>query len=650
MQDRMLVVGWTFLIALALVVPAPLASAQESPGAIEGIVCAPGWEADACQYGLDQAMITVECPGTLGTGIGSSDATTKSDGDGYFRLEVDCEGPYDVTIDRLGFESQSVVAESGDFLQIMLDGALVEQSFEVYGPEGPMAGVWLYMSSQDASSEYHEAVTDDQGRAVLQLHSGWYGIEIDNGGRVSYEERLLDGQERQSFKTREAPVRDAILEGTVRNQDGDPVEGAQVYVYQYSDCYYAYDTMEAEPAHDGDSVSSSPAYYDPYCDDGRGNGNQMTGPDGQFRFEVYEGYAELNVWKEDHRSVYRSVEIRAGETTQEDVELVAFPERSVQISGRIVGEDGETLPYANLWADQVEWGTYACSVNERDAEPSPEDSAESSMIVEPGRYGGGCDIIVDSKGNFEGTIRPGYQILRIGHDDWRDCQTTQNQDGSMTQQCGARYLSLTQVYEFEPNSQVDLGTLRLPARQEASSILQGWAYDREMGPEEGTLAGVQIHVNSLEGYGWGSAQTDRDGSFQMRVIPGWQEVSVYADGYLRYQTTLEIEDGETVRVDLPLKEGEDQYGYCCYAYAEDIAYESADGGARDEGPSGQSQSDAAHQPEFTNPTSGDPGYADLGGGLGAYRPAAEDKGAPSLGILAVGLGLVGLVALRRRQS
>ncbi|HLE47859.1 MAG TPA: carboxypeptidase regulatory-like domain-containing protein, partial [Candidatus Thermoplasmatota archaeon] len=164
---------------------------------------------------------------------------------------------------------------------------------------------------------------------------------------------------------------------------------------------------------------------------------------------------------------------------------------------------------------------------------------------------------------------------------------------------------------------------------------------------------------------YGSAITDAEGSYTIKVHGGYYTVRVYAAGYFDGVVNAEIGDKDEQRLDIFLTPGERKYGGgCCYAV-------SADGGAPYKGSSGatSARASAGPQPAGAPPSAmgapssedadmasdsqdGQQSYLGTGGGLGPYKPASNDGGAsPASGLLTLLLVAAFVAfALRRRQG
>lgn len=412
-----------------------------------------------------------------------------------------------------------------------------------------------------------------------------------------------------------------VLNGTVLDQDGNPVDGAVVEIYQWGQ----YDEVEAygegkdpdAPASDshdsGSSDASEPARMPPHYENGYQRA--VTDADGRFTVSLAEGYAEFNIYKAGHAHLWETLDITIGQDVQ--FELVRFPEKTAHIEGRIVdATNGQGLRWGSISVENPEFGTYECSIFEGDVghgsdgearpmvaidEPASPD-AETS-IVAPDYWDPGCTITVNEDGTFSGAVTPGYSLIRVYYQQWRACPEGQY-DGAA---CGPEYFALSLVRDLPADETTQL-RLALTPRPGPDAVLSGYVVD---GETRTAIPGVHISFANQDNYGWASAETDEDGSYRVRLRGGYLHVYVWAEGYLPYEGTIQIPSGQETPLDIVMTPGQARYGGgCCYAIAEDGMERSLAAGPAMAGADGD---------ESAGGSSASSGFQDLGGGLGPYN-------------------------------
>jgi hypothetical protein len=464
------------------------------------------------------------------------------------------------------------------------------------------------------------------------------------------------------------PPTDATIEGVVSGPDG-PLEGVQVSSSSYGSPPTP-EPMPAEEADDSDpdsgsgSSNASIRCYDCYYG---GYNSTVTDSEGRFSLGVYSGENQLSVYHPKFRSAYVTLTVAPGDEATQDIVLEAYPEKTAHLVGTITDANtGKGLGFAYVNVRSPVYGLYACSQNEEQpqpyaegddavaSEPASDDMAKSSIAYpyepEP------CDIRVHSDGSFEGSVTPGYSILSVYA--YQDCSTTRDADGGGSTTCGPEYLAFSRTLNLPANetTRVDVA---LRSRPSPDATVSGYLVDIETGK---AIPDGQISFSNQETYAWGSATTDSDGSFKIRLRSGYHSVSVYAPGHYSWEGVLAVPEGSS-DFDVLLTPGEESYGGgCCYAYAMDSKGAVAESAAPTAAGGASQALNAADGDEGAE--SGQSAYEDLGGGLGPYnadeRSGAtansdgeledSDKGAPGAGLLLALTALGAVLVLRRRQA
>ncbi len=439
----------------------------------------------------------------------------------------------------------------------------------------------------------------------------------------------------------------STLSGQILDQNGTPVEGVEVRLYQWG-----YSEPETKTC---DANGECTADSQPYPSN---DAVVLSDAEGRYSFAVRSGWANLNFFKDGYTGHYEGLEINGDHVL--DVELLKYPAKSAQITGRVTGA-GAALPYVSISAENPVYGTYECSVIEGeeqeypvaiDSEPArpeaessegaDEDQARSIAPGEPYPGYQGCAIIIQKDGSFSGMVTPGYTILRFYHQDWRN-------------EGGQQYYSKSLVRDLPANATTKLD-IDLKARAGPDSIVQGYIIDAAT---KAPVTGVYVSFSNMDSYGWANAKVDSEGSYKVALRNGVIQVSVYADGYLPWEGDVTAVAGETVRFDVHLTAGQSRYGGCCIAYAEGDRAAPAMAAGAEAAPTSP-QAGAPARDVSTEEDASKSQFSDLGGGLGPYDASTApqsgdaDTGAPDVQttpgfeIVALALGLLAVVLLRRK--
>lgn len=453
---------------------------------------------------------------------------------------------------------------------------------------------------------------------------------------------------------------DATLVGTVLDGNGAPVAGATVSASGYGPIYYEETTSSNGSSSSGTGVAR-PCCYSGY-------NSTVTGQDGRYSLGVWAGDLQVSVYRDGYASTWAQVRVESGQTATQDFSLKAFPAKTAHITGKITdAKSGKGLGFASVSVRSPWYGLYECSWTDADransgsgggAEPAPapaEDASSDKASIMPYPYNPGCSITVHDDGTFEGDVTPGYAIVSVYA--WQDCSTSRDADGSGSTSCGPEYLPWTRTMTLAANETTRID-VKLPSRAAPDATVSGYLVDVETGK---AIPGATISFSNQETYAYGSATTDQDGSYSLRLRAGYHSVYAYSDGFLSWEGVLQVAKGAS-SYDVELTPGQEAGGGCCYAYAMDskAAAPAAEGAPAPAGGGAGFAGDGDSAMDTRESGASAEQYQDLGGGLGPYNPEerenarADDtepagKGAPGAGLLLTGLAVgLALVGLRRR--
>lgn len=655
---------------------APDASAQGTYS-LSGTVCpGPGGEDQCWQDGLANATVTVTKHGAVDA-LDESETMETAEG-GSYSFGGLSSGEWDLTVTRTAFEdyATTLVISSDTKHDVVMTGKEVTVSGQVLseGEAVDNAHIRAY-----GDPEYAEAESGSDGAFQLTVVAGHYHVEVEAAGYRSVSTyRLLDGQESLSFELEAIPPPSIPVTGTVTDKAGLPVSGAKVVASQYGHhCCYDEPVPMTEPAPDG--AQTDAAYSPPYYG-GDDHFETTTDATGKYSLEVRQGWVDLRITKDGFTQYQTGFDAREGQSYQKDATIKEIPEKTVRIAGGITdSQSGDRMRYVSVSLQNLEYGVHECSRYASDGSgggtsgTSPgspgmaegdEDGVSHSSVVEPRYYDDGCAIVIQADGTFTANVTPGYTIINVYYEQWRACQERQDQGGSFSRECGPEYFSYSETLKLEEDSaqRLDVGLRQRPG---PDATVSGYVVDAE---KQIGVSDARISFSHQDSYAHGWASTDGDGSYKVRVRSGYHHVSVWADGFLRWEGVLHVAAGAEKPFDVMMQAGQEQYGGCCYGYPEPVPYAAGDYAEDSAGYDGEAVSDetlgAAGAPSRSGAdgsdgaqesAAGGQDFQDLGGGLGPYDPDARAKELagsdsnliPGPATVLLVIGLLGMVAGRR---
>ncbi len=624
-----IIVGLVFASAAFLVQPV-----QAQPvSSVTGSVCAASaWDPAVCEQTLAGAAVRLT-GGPAGAGLVDE---TKTTGDGgRFTFDNVAQGSYTLHVSRAGFKAATInlsapAADQKAILQaesVTVEGTIKDSSGATVA--GARISFW--------GPEWASARSDAGGKYTVQLRAGAYTMEVDAAKQGYIQQQVFVDGSRLDVTLGVLAGQDAKLQGRVVDQDGQPVVGADVIIDQW------------------EKIVGGERQY--------GNYRNWTTTDAQGRYSanVYAGSLSVRFSKAGHSESYEWAEIGSGKSRTIDAELAKYPEKTARLVGKVVDAAGKPLAPVTISIQHPEYGLYSCSIDNRYASGAPESmpkpmqadggSAEMSYYEDPYYYDPGCDITVHADGTFTGNVTPGYAILSVWYDHYASCKETRTSNGHYTRDCGPDYYGFTQSLVLQPDADNAIAA-SLRQRPGPDATISGYLVN---GETQTAVANGHISFNNQETYAWGQAQTDKDGSYKLRVRSGYHHVNVYAEGFLPWQGVVFIGKGADMPFDVVLTPGEARYGGCCYAYAtDDMAHAEAAPASSSQGSSGASSPGKAMPMEADVGSGEGSDFEDLGGGLGPYDAAKRMQAQTAAGKqspvpVALVLVALGLVALRRRS-
>ena len=286
------------------------------------------------------------------------------------------------------------------------------------------------------------------------------------------------------------------VSGKVVSDQGKPIEGALVYGHSY----------------DRDGVGT---------DD-----KAITGPDGAFTLRLGPGKGHVNVRYEEWGTGARADVQIDGNETGLVLTLATPPPKTAIVEGRVLDTDGNPVPGAIVRLDQrCCWAYVEPMPAEPAMTPPPADAREGSGGGSTGASGA---TTASSPGM---SIMPSPCCWDAGQ------ETRAGPDGAyrFTTYAGLRTLTASAPGHAHATADVDAKEnatvkkdITLAKVPPADAVLKGRVVDARTGAP---VPNVLVSVSNLEWSRHEQAVTGADGTYTLRTLPGWSQVTVHAHAY-----------------------------------------------------------------------------------------------------------------------
>lgn len=491
-----------------------------------------------------------------------------------------------------------------------------------------------------------ETTTDSSGYFEFNdILAGEYEIIVSfEGYEDHYEKFSLAGGDNCSFKIvlgqkYEAPepvAPDAKIFGYAKNaQTGEVLKGVFVSVSgsTYSVSAYATDSDYGEP-------KASEPYYGGYY-----STYNSTYTDGN-------GYYEMNCWSgenwiyayaegDGYKQYNAQITLNAGDN-EYDIELEPKPPKTVKVSGYV--KDAETGE--PIWVRRASDWVYADDVSSDAAVSS--DGEESSGSGSSGSTGAEPAPAYDGGEGSSEYIGAYVYLSNQENPDWNSTTTDENGYFEMWTYPGYSSISIWADGYYSFDISVDLAgayenTFGIKPRPAPDCILSGTVINKTSGQP---VAGAYVNAWNDETYAYGYAQTDENGNYELKLLHGWNHVSIWADGYYSYSATVDLAAGKKADHDVSMKPG--NYRYYPIMYAEDAdSVKSSAPVAADEAGASNMQNSMARQSQYS---SSNGGYALSQDVEVEITDGGTITGIPGFEVLAL-IGAIGaaVITMRRRK-
>jgi hypothetical protein len=511
-----------------------------------------------------------------GAGETSAEYTAATGADGTFSMSV-APGSYGVYVEAQGYERWYGSMDTDYESEITISLAevppydaeltLVVKDSEtgvgiggasVYGwPDftyGGEAGVLGFPSYQEIYG-----VTDAQGEFATGIWNGAYTVSVSAEDYFYASASLVvSGADVTSVvELAPVPAPNSTLSGTVVDQStGAPISGAEIWVYpDYSyigNCWGGYASPEAV-----------------YADAA-----------GQYSAQVYGGANSISICADDYYSYWGSVNVPDNFAMTFDAALfpVVEPETVSVLGGTVADGDGAGIAGATVQVTY--WPSTYCYdyLGTETADGSP---AEATNPVTADLSGGsgydsysyyGQPWYYETMAGAGGAYSLAVPVGELSVSVWSEGYYAYYGWTSVSQE-GTFWLNATLSPVPEPDATIEGAVTDATTGEpiEGAYVSAYLARDPvamyDMAVEEGEIAtGVggtdsatapaiapdAIGYYDPYGYYYSEAATDENGKFSLDVPHGEQAISVWADGYAYYSTTLSLAEGDTLVVELSL--------------------------------------------------------------------------------------------------
>jgi protocatechuate 3,4-dioxygenase beta subunit len=450
---------------------------------------------------------------------------------------------------------------------------------KVYGwPDftfGGEVGILGFPSYQEISG-----VTDAAGKLQTGIWNGAYTLSVSADGYFyASESVLVDGNDLTStIEVTPVPSPNATLSGVVVDQSsGAPIAGAEIsvypdYSYMGANCWGGF--PEPEPA--------------------------LTNAAGEYSVAVYGGASYISVYADDYYGYYASVNVPDNFAMDFDVALFPIIEpETVSILKGIV-KDGDGAPVngatvqATFWPNSYGYDYRMAEgrVDSFGGMTDPGFIAGNDMGFAPqepafglgGGYYGSQPWYYETTTGANGAYSLAVPVGELSVSIWSEGYypyygwTSISYDGEF-------WLNATLSPVPEPDATIDGAVtdattgepvegayvsaylVREPMEMfdEAvgQGILEGAGGASGVGTDSAVAPSPNFAPDKLDymdpyGYYYADAVTDADGKFSLEVPHGEQAIAVWAEGYTYYSTTLSLEEGQTLVVELALTRSSDE--------------------------------------------------------------------------------------------
>ncbi|MGQ0535766.1 MAG: carboxypeptidase regulatory-like domain-containing protein [Methanobacteriota archaeon] len=637
-------------------------------GAIEGNVTA--GDGSALAGAIVEASQSCP-PGTACPAIYFPPSTTETNASGGYRFEL-APGYYVVAATAKGYESQRapvwVTANNTTRQDFRLNRTATPAEFTISGTvrdartQEPLGGATTHVTIRSEGgglASEMDVTSDASGRFSFRAPRG-AGVELRSdaaGYNPSHDYVYVQGDQSIEVFLSPRPKDEGTIRGRVTDvATGLPIANVTVRVHP-EHVYYGADDRAVE-AESGSGTASTtirpPDCYDCYQWYENKTATDITGA---YEIHVPRGGVRVSFEVPNYGQESRRVDVAPGETEVVDAALTKVPGRTVVFRGVVLDErTGEPVPGAQVSAENAEWSEYQGATTDR-------------------------------SGRFEIRIRPGYTHLRVYAESYgvivaEEAVAVEGSGGTEgsaaepgpktaeriapppTEGPRKSYYPWIRTFRTTDGEVVDV-TARILPKPEPTAVLVGYVVDATTNQ---AIPGAWVNVWNMDTGDWGNAQTDENGSWRVRVRPGYHGIQVSAEDHFWNSTDVRVQGPGEVRLDLYLEPGTPKYYYePCEDCPEPMpvarsADAQAGGGAApaigvDAAESdrfGADGSTSATSAEFEKAQSAGPAsYTGGAGGLPPYEPGDGTTNAvPAIGPILAALAVVGaavLVAAVRRR-
>lgn len=253
-----------------------------------------------------------------------------------------------------------------------------------------------------------------------------------------------------------------------------------------------------------------------YSFDGTAKDHDVTDDEGRYFLWLAEGKSSLRADLQDYSSYEAEVDAKEAGGLY-DFAMKPIPPPGAKVFGTVLGSDGQPLAGA-IVTIQTGYVHYSDAVASKEA-PPPSDADGSA----------------GSEGSA-GSAEPGASIARPmpvpDEWEWKQAKTDENGFFSLAVHPGTKqvtieargHASTSKTFEAVEGEN-DLGDFRLEKVPPMNAVLRGRILDRDTGLP---VAGASVSIQNLAWGRYNWTQTDENGYYEVRTLPGYTRVDVWA--------------------------------------------------------------------------------------------------------------------------
>ncbi len=395
------------------------------------------------------------------------------------------------------------------------------------GTETPLEGanVSIRMSTAGAELPSTDGKTDKEGYFEFDnLVAGDYDIIISaEGYEGKYDKFSVSADDNKSLgrfvlnRKYEQPAPDARIFGYVKDsKTSEGIKGVSISIYG---------------GYTGERYG--------------GSGYAVTDRDGHYEMDCWSGDNWISAYDNSGRYNQYSEQVNVSQGDfSHDILMEPKPPKTAKVSGHVydsvtgkpvwVKSEYPKPVHSDPLVYSAESGSEPGYEGDEKIEPSPQEEYHGAYVYLSNQENQDWNYTENGKdGYFEMDTYPGYTSINVwadGYYSWETCVDLADSGYS------------ADIY-LKPHPLPDC-------------ILSGTVVNLSSGKP---IAGAYVSAWNEETYGYGSNQTDEKGRYEIKLVHGWNHVSIWVDGYFYYSAAIDLPANERTQKNVQMKPGGPQY-------------------------------------------------------------------------------------------